>query len=424
MSDIYNCFLGIIQSSLSGSDYFWDPVKASFHWKKLFDLAEIHHLLPLMTDQLYRCESFQRDIIRNRQGLLLEDKVKKSLELITGQMVRTDRFVELCQYLGELDLVPTVVKGITLRSYYMRPEYRISIDEDFYVEDKDFARYHQALLDFGLQSVGKNDDLQNLCETAYEDIDTHLHIELHKQLIPESSAAYGHLNRYFTSSHRSTEIREIRSPINSTRTAQIKTLSPSDHLFFLILHAYKHFAHSGFGIRQICDICILSEIDGWRIGWDTLWNKCRDTKLEYFTAAIFKIGEKYLGFDREKAHFPNSQDISLVDEQPLLKDILNGGVYGTSSRKRIHSSNITLQALAENKPGKKHLPGNVMHAVFLPLSSMKRKYPYLEKYPIMLPAAWIHRIARYIKENHNRKLLDSVKVGEQRIELLRYYHII
>ncbi len=32
-----------------------------------------------------------------------------------------------------------------------------------------------------------------------------------------------------------------------------------------------------------------------------------------------------------------------------------------------------------------------MEAIFLPYKAMKMQYPYLEKYPVFLPAAWIQR---------------------------------
>lgn len=37
-------------------------------------------------------------------------------------------------------------------------------------------------------------------------------------------------------------------------------MNASDHLFYLICHALKHFYHSGFGIRQVCDILLFAAI--------------------------------------------------------------------------------------------------------------------------------------------------------------------
>ena len=69
----------------------------------------------------------------------------------------------------------------------------------------------------------------------------------------------------------------------------------------------------------------------------------------------------------------------------------------------------------------------VLHSVFLPLKSMKGKYRYLENKPDLLPDAWIQRICGYLKETKNapsNDLLDSVRIGNDRVKLLEHYHII
>ena len=37
------------------------------------------------------------------------------------------------------------------------------------------------------------------------------------------------------------------------RDVPILTLAPTDHLLFLLCHAYKHLLHGGIGIRQLCE---------------------------------------------------------------------------------------------------------------------------------------------------------------------------
>ncbi|MBQ4361821.1 MAG: hypothetical protein II787_02760, partial [Lachnospiraceae bacterium] len=119
--------------------------------------------------------------------------------------------------------------------------------------------------------------------------------------------------------------------------------------------------------------------------------------------------------------------IDLIDEEPLLADIMVGGLYGASSMTRLHSSNMTLQA-AESKRLKKR---SILGTAFPPLKSMRTRYPYLRKAPFLLPVAWGQRIARYLKETRASgsgsavsESAESIRLGRERVELLKKYHII
>ena len=57
---------------------------------------------------------------------------------------------------------------------------------------------------------------------------------------------------------------------------------------------------------------------------------------------------------------------------------------------------------------------------------MKKGYPWLEKYPWLLPAAWGMRIVKYLGGNKKGKKDEpsGVEIGMSRVELLREYDII
>ena len=155
------------------------------------------------------------------------------------------------------------------------------------------------------------------------------------------------------------------------------------------------------------------------------WNKLRELLGEVnafdYTRALFYILNRYLL--PEAAFMPDIREwnIDEIDEEPLLLDILESGTLGASSLSRLHSSNITLNAATDGKRG-----NGVLHTVFLPLESMKGRYPYLEKAPFLLPVAWMQRIFTYLKEVKQTPSNDtgeSIRIGRERVELLRKYHI-
>lgn len=208
--------------------------------------------------------------------------------------------------------------------------------------------------------------------------------------------------------------------------SKVSWLAITDQLFYLICHSFKHFLHSGFGIRQVCDIILFANEYGDAIDWEKVLRQCREIHADLFAAALFAIGEKYLTFDPEKAHYPKAWREISVDETDMLMDLLDSGIYGNANMSRKHSSNMTLDAVAADKNGKK--AGNtVLKSLFPSAKKLEGRYPYLKKHPILLPIAWTDRILKYRKETvagGDNAAADSVKIGNQRIELMKEYGII
>lgn len=263
------------------------------------------------------------------------------------------------------------------------------------------------------------EELESVYEVPYGKKGSLIYIELHKSLFPPESEAYGDLNRFFANVHE--DAIDIR--IDGT---DIRTMGYTDHLFYLICHSFKHFLHSGFGIRQVCDIILFANEYGDAIDWEKILRQCREIHADLFAAALFAIGEKYLTFDPEKAHYPKAWREISVDETDMLMDLLDSGIYGNANMSRKHSSNMTLDAVAADKNGKK--AGNtVLKSLFPSAKKLEGRYPYLKKHPILLPIAWTDRILKYRKETvagGDNAAADSVKIGNQRIELMKEYGII
>ena len=256
-------------------------------------------------------------------------------------------------------------------------------------------------------------------ETPYYKEKGALHIELHKELFAAESKAYGEFNGLFADAFE----RKIQIEINGV---QVYTMCHTEHLLYLIVHAFKHFLHSGFGIRQVCDIAIYANTYGSEIDWDELQEKCRSIHAEVFAAALFDIGEKKLVFDKKKACYPESWEQIGADGDDLLADLIAGGVFGDSSMSRKHSSNMTLQAVAEEKQGNK-ARASLRQSIFPGREYMERTYTYLKDYPFLLPAAWVSRIGKYLLESQkmeNNDVLESIEIGNKRISLMKKYKII
>ncbi len=411
-------FLEALKVSLRGGSVRWEDELQPQVWQDLFQTAQKHHVLPMIYEAVYQCPA----AMKADPGLFMMYK-QSTIQSVMVQTMKTGEFLRLYRHLESRGIAPLVVKGIVCRSLYPRPDYRASGDEDVQVDSDEYLACHEALLEYGMEVAEPEIDIQTAHEVPYGKRGSALYIELHKQLFPPDSDAYGDLNRYFVRMRE----RAVRIRLEGT---EILTMGYTDHLFYLICHAFKHFLHSGFGLRQVCDILLFAETYGSEIDWQEVLEHCREIHADRFTAAMFRIGMEVLGFDEEKACLPTDWWQTEVDAGPMLLDLLDAGVFGDGSMSRKHSSTMTLNAVAAQRKGgasgKKAGP-SVIKSVFPTAKDLSGRYPYLKEKPYLLPAAWVQRILKYRKELNaggENSAAESIRIGEQRVQLFEYYGIL
>lgn len=410
MDKTQKLFLEALSASLKNEKVSWTELSPQ-EWAGLFSLSESHHVLPLIYDAVYSCEAAKSA----PEGFLIHGK-QHTMQMVMLQTMKTNEFLRLYTNLCEADVKPLVVMGLVCRSLYPNPDYRFSSDEDLLISEGDFEVCMKVMSDFGLST--SESDLSAF-ELPFLKKDSPLYIELHKKLFSPDSEAYGDFNRFFENAHENAVCEVIDGQ-------EIYTLCPTDHLFYLICHAFKHLLHGGFGIRQVCDIVMFASRYGERIDWGRVLASCKEISADKFAAAMFRIGENNLGFSSDNAHMSEDWRKIEIDETDLLADLLASGIYGGASLSRKHSSNITLDAFASNKNGKKS--GNaVIKSLFPPAKALKGRYPYLQKHPYLLPVAWVNRIIGYRKEtksSNSSNASEALQIGKDRVELLKQYGII
>lgn len=414
MESVNRLFLQALQASLNGKTVAWEEELTLEQWNTLFAMAMEHHVLPMIYEAVSHCPA-----ARKTDDRILISAKRQTMQQVMLQAVRTDAFLKLLPELVCAGVTPLVVKGIVCRQLYPNPDCRISGDEDVLIPENRFTLCHEAMLKQAMALLDPEADL-NAFEVSYGEDRSHLHIELHKQLFSPESDAYGEFNRFF-------EGAQDRAITHTIQGVPVTAMGHTDHLFYLICHSFKHFLHSGFGIRQVCDLCLYANAYGAEIDWNIIQTQCKEIHADIFTAALFRIGEKYLTFQPEEACYPEQWRMMAIDETAMLEDLLSSGVFGASSMSRKHSSNMTLHAVSAGKQGKK-TGGAVLKALFPSAKNLSGRYPYLKEKPYLLPVAWTDRILKYGKETaapgQGNSAAESLRIGNERIELLKQYGII
>jgi hypothetical protein len=406
-------FLRILRSALRGEHY-TDAGLTAVEWREIFRLAQIHTVLPLVYEAVYDSPSLKHGAMPELAVIRMQVRHQ-----VMVQTVKTAEFQALYDNWIKAGVRPLVVKGIVCRSLYPVPDLRSSGDEDVLVEPGQLQRCCEEMVRFGMKTELDAEAAAGSYEIPYRKCDGMLYVELHKHLFPPASNAYGAWNRFFhTVFDHPMEVQ--------VQGSKVYTMAPTEGLFYLICHAFKHFFHSGFGIRQVCDIVLYAQRYGAEIRWERFWKDCRRIRGEQFAAALLTIGEKYLGFDPVQAGCADYRTRLRTDEQRMLADLLDGGLYGDVTLSRKHSSNITLDAVMASSQGK--IAGtSVMGSMFPPPGKLTHRYAYLKKYPWLVPVAWADRLIQYRRETRstaNSDVLEAIRIGSQRVELFRQYDII
>ena len=365
----------------------------------LYHLAQEHQVSALIFNQIYRFPDLPPE--------LKAAWTRETLQINSFQAMRSNRFLYLYQKLRADGVKALVVKGLILRNLYPQPDSRPSSDEDLYVPLDEFQRATEILQTSGaiLSHEGKE-------ENIFDDPSCGLHIELHGVLFDRDAKAFGQYQELFESGFQDPVEHRIQG-------VPVLSLSYDRHFLFLITHLTKHFLVCGVGIRQILDIIMYAEAYREQIHWDRVYEILKEHGLLVLTANVMAIGRQYFDLD-PAVPIPRMK----TDCDALLEDILDAGVFGKSTRARLHSSAFTLEA-AE---GRKRTSGEMLLSHLFPSRKFlqgRMEYTYLREKPWMLPYAWVKRIGSYL---HHRESGDQEKemmeLGAKRVKLLKKYGVI
>ena len=300
LTQIQSTFLTILQSSLANTTA---SLLSETDTTAILRLASEHKLHYMLLSAI------PAEILPNPQS-----RRSTLLQHVASQVASANAFLTLLSELEQAGLHPMIVKGIVCRSLYPQPELRPSSDEDLYVSDAEFEPCCAFLQNRGMKP--DKTPFSEYGEIGWRDVNG-LYIELHRDLFEGDE--FSDLREFFDFGTLPKE--SYATPYGES----VVSMNPHDHFLYLLLHAYKHFIHSGFGIRQVCDIGLWAQKFKDRINWQKLSEQCTAVKILSFTKAVLGIARHDLKIELE---LPDDWKTTQEYSRPMLCDILNGGIYG------------------------------------------------------------------------------------------------
>lgn len=386
-------------------------VNDEIDWTQLIQMSKGQNLLALFVE-----EASKYPMYISRPEYMTE--IQDVMSIIDIQAKKTIAFLELYKSFVNAGVYPLVMKGIVCRELYGKlRDHRPSGDEDILIRVSDYVNVKNVLIAEGYipqMEVKAQKQLEELQEVSFYNSTKDLYIEVHINVMGRDNDAHSKMSDCFKDVFKG--YREM-----NVEGTTIRTLSHQNHLLYLILHAFKHFIHGGFGIRQMLDILMYQEQYGQEIQYEQLESVLRSFRADKFWTDLRYIGNIYFGFCLSTSQRANCPD-------KLLEDMILCGTFGNATQ-AMQTAQRMMKFATGDYLQKKEKNQFIMfwRAIFPPRVYLLKNAPQLEERPWLLPIEWVKRWGRFVKKscNHQGNLTnESIEISRRRKNLLEKYDLL
>lgn len=346
------------------------PIPEGIEIDKLIQLSEKGHMDYLILGALLKVDGLSEQYIS-----VLRSKILTS---VSKTMMQVNELREMDRRFEEKGIVNQPMKGARMRFLYPSPEMREMSDIDVLIHADSMEKAATELQDMGY-SLHKSIHHHDIY-TKYP----YMIIEAHRAMYDKTVDKNQY--EYFTNFSKAQLMENHKYTYD---------FNAEDFYIYLIAHMAKHFYTMGCGIRNLLDIYVYLKQKG--AAMDRVYV---DSELEKLGLLTFTKQMEELAFVwMEKKQYTEFQ-------QQIFDYMLDGGIYGKDE-------NGIWNKFSEEKMDEKEVSRKKLRKwyFFPPLSYMKEYYSWLEKYPCLLPAAWLIRACKGLFEKkgiYKREMIRDI----------------
>lgn len=318
-------------------------------------------------------------VLKNTKVKISDDDLNSLESYYVANVKKTIGFEQerkaLYQYLNEnqIDFLP--LKGIILKDYYIDPCTREFADNDIlFPNDKsDLIKAFFVNRDYKVEMFKRTNHDIYLKAPFYN-------FEMHRDL-------------FFDVEGNEKNITYFKEPLKSApvKEGYEHYLSNEDFYIYFTAHSYKHYRHSGCGIRTLIDYYVFLKNN--KLDFEYINNELAKLNLVDFSNQISSLSLKVF----------NNEPLTKEEEEMLLY-IASSGTYGTIE----HSAEKGVQEKGKFR--------YLMSRLFPPYSFYKTTYPWAYKCPILIPLAWLMRFFRILFTNPRKATQEIKAISKQKKE--------
>ena len=355
----------LLKSAVTGEKF---PLPEGFSLEEACELIKKQGLITLAYEGAILC-----GIARNHPAM--EDLFRSYCSVFLRCERQTAKVNALLGEFEKAGIDHLPFKGCVMKQLYPKPELRVMGDADILIRLEQYENIKPILrsLDFVLET-------ESDCELIWTHPD--LYLELHQCMVQPAHRDY---YAYFGDGW-SRAVRMDGHRYGFTR---------EDMYIYLFMHFTKHYRSGGIGCRHVVDLWMYRQANP-SMDQDYVDAELEKLQLRQFHENCVRLLDTWFGSGQPDA----------VTEF-ISKRIFSGGSWGNPKDYHVF---VELTKLKKPDRVKNSRLQYMIHLVFPPLRQMQKKYPILNRFPFLLPAAWVVRGMSVLL--HNRKKLDAaVKTG-------------
>lgn len=370
-------------AAIGATGHAMDMSDEDIDWQKVLDAAKRQKVEYLVAYALKRnpqllCPSEIRDPL-----------LKEARTTMFSNAVHKRGIFQLLEDMEAAGISAVLLKGYAIADCYALPESRMCGDADIWINPKDEDRACEFMKKqgFTVDPRWKNGHHAVCNHPALGCVE--LHVILYDEIVED--VWFGKMD--------GSEF--VVEPYLQMRTEDDKyqTLGYTDHFIFLTLHMIKHFILSGLTVQMMLDVALYFKKHAGKIDADRVWNTFGNLHYIKLFNCILWAMVQYCGFS--ETDFPGICSEAAEQVETILDDLEEGGWMGYADKAAREDGwkEYNRQILMKNKSKLRYWMymmswnmGLYVKALFPAKHVLTAHYPYIVKYPILLPYAWLHRL--------------------------------
>lgn len=325
-------------------------------WESVFTLAKMHSV-EAMTFYGVKDHILQDKPLYNQWKKSRDANLGQSIMQLAEQM---DIFHSL--YEANIRFLP--LKGYQFKRLYKKPEFRQMADIDLLVDPENLSKVRSILEKKGYMirsgAMPHHEEyFKPPCVT----------IEIHKQLLLIDDTRQSYYDQIW------------QKAIPDKKIEGAWKLTPEDFYIYQIAHFEKHFNRMGSGIRSVMDIFVYLNTFNKKLDHVYIKNELQKLGIYEFCRQMETLSQYWFSENTENL------ECNINQLKELQRAVFLSGVYG--SREFFSSRKIKYY---KEKHTFLYKVLFWRDRIFMSKQEFKNSYPILQKYPILLPFFWVHRI--------------------------------
>ena len=334
------------------------PLPEGRTWEQVFEMSKYHGLESMVFAGVQ--ELLEKD------GTLYREWEKRYAANLIQCFTQEDELRKIVQGLTEEGIDVLLLKGCLIRDLYPERDYRQMADLDILIKEKDRRTTKEIMQRLGYAYVSEPCDHH---DSYYKP--PYMMAELHRNLV-QDNCAYKEYGK---------DIWKKVIPVSGWKGCF--QMNINDYYVFHLIHFAKHYYASGSGIRSILDMYLYLREYG------------KEMDRKYLEGWMEKLGLYELKESAEalaERWFGKAEDEAFKTVGEMEKNIFLSGVHGSWLQ-------VVIRKAEEYRSQRKKTVSYILRRIFMSRIRMTEIYPFLNKYPFLLPCCWMHRLAEAVLKN-------------------------